>query len=147
MNVNNQPNLQLIGNAVNRIAGELAKLPNVPAFAGGNAILEALNATNQKIDNINIEARMKASDANKIARMCNMTCHSATSELTPLVNVLTGNEIPNFPATISDVNNLNLQQANDLLTALGQPVEGAIEAKRRRIFTAIGATGMIQVRA
>ncbi|KIM77946.1 hypothetical protein PILCRDRAFT_11608 [Piloderma croceum F 1598] len=63
---------------------------------------------------------MRASDANQISRLCNPSCRAPTSNITPLVNAPTGEDIQNFPVTVAAIRTMNVQEANRILGALDQ---------------------------
>jgi hypothetical protein len=46
-----QPNIQVLNQAVLDLTGEVAKFPNIPALAGGNAILAAITALGDRMAN------------------------------------------------------------------------------------------------
>jgi len=49
------------------------------------------------------------SDANQNSRLCNSSCHgrAPTSNITPLVNATTGEDIQNFPVTVAAIQTMN----------------------------------------
>jgi hypothetical protein len=51
-----QPDVQVINNAIAQLTGEIAKFPNIPTIANGNAILDAINGLENRL-----VARMRAS--------------------------------------------------------------------------------------
>ena len=58
--------------------------------------------------------------------------------LVPLVNAITADDIPSFPANPSALNHASAATINHLLEALGLRSVGTLVEKRRRIAAAIG---------
>ncbi|KIM71937.1 hypothetical protein PILCRDRAFT_830066 [Piloderma croceum F 1598] len=120
-----QPNMQILNNASRDFVPKLVKLQNIPALAQGAEIIQVLDAIRTRLDNFNthfdnldtrlgqidtrldrIENRVKAADRNQIARVINSSCTTDTGILTALVNVKTGEPIPDFPVTVQAIRNL-----------------------------------------
>ncbi|KAG5759952.1 hypothetical protein H9Q69_011971 [Fusarium xylarioides] len=74
------------------------------------------------------------------ARLLNGAAYEPGSILTPLVNPVTGENIPDFPRTYGAVQRLNARELGALLRALN--LRGARNAEQKRVdfFTAIGVT-------
>lgn len=56
----------------------------------------------------------------------------------PLYHAVTNTPINGFPTTLATIATLPQANANDLLAALGEAIEGNIAEKRQRIRRAIG---------
>ena len=95
------------------------------------------------------------SDANQISRLCNSSCRAPTSNITPLVNATTGEDIQNFPVTVAAIQTMNgmnhvssfsaVYRCSGRLSAGSQPyfggsgsTYGSIAVKRTRILVAVG---------
>ncbi|KAJ8129995.1 hypothetical protein O1611_g3635 [Lasiodiplodia mahajangana] len=85
-----------------------------------------------------------ARETNRIIREENMSHRNSGDELVPLHSVYTNKEIPDFPKTVTEFNNLTSEAVMEILTALGdpfaEPIPGDEDRKRRKLamFAGIG---------
>ncbi|KAK3297328.1 uncharacterized protein B0H64DRAFT_431291 [Chaetomium fimeti] len=81
-----------------------------------------------------MQAYQTASNKNAIARLQNTRSVTATDrQLVPLYSLRTGKVIPNFPATLEDIDRLRVPEADAILTELGDTIPVLVEEKRWRI--------------
>jgi len=78
------------------------------------------------------------SNTNGLSRLHNSQLTSPNHPLTPLHHIATNTLIDGFPATPAAITTIPQADANDLLAALGEDIDGNIAAKRQRIRRAIG---------
>ncbi|KAK3339857.1 hypothetical protein B0T25DRAFT_364226 [Lasiosphaeria hispida] len=140
------------------IAVQVERFNNLPAVAGGDRIIQAMQDMMQdmtqqiraEIQQVRTEVQsvrgtMQAYDANASACLINnYKVRAPTHEIEPLVDVRTGATIPHFPETINhliDLQRMSLillkDQANDavaeanaILSVLGTLIAGNLAAKR-----------------
>ncbi|RMY96266.1 hypothetical protein D0861_00185 [Hortaea werneckii] len=145
-----QPDFVRVAQHFQDLSTELQHCQNLPAIAGSQRILDALDRLNERLDRIeqnveNITARMSASNHNSVARTQNSLLSGPDDDVTPLLNPSTNTAIPNFPATPRAIDQLQTQTANALLDALDQATNGSLAAKKVRIRIAIGLAGVRKV--
>ncbi|SPN99600.1 uncharacterized protein DNG_02452 [Cephalotrichum gorgonifer] len=153
-----QPNFEEIADEIHRFGDGIRLCANLPAIAGGNEILQALNnmaqqflemrqemqALGRRVDaqfnSLTIE--MRARDQNAAARMYNSVVVTLPdTPMEPLCSLRTGEEIPNFPRAIRDVNALNQQSMDIIFDHLLRPVPGQhvhITQKRQMVRVLCG---------
>jgi hypothetical protein len=81
---------------------------------------------------------MDNSNTNGISRLYNSKIFAPDQTLSPLRHVVTNTAIDGFPATPAAIATLPPGNANELLAAIGEDIEGSIAAKRQRIRRAVG---------
>ncbi len=59
-------------------------------------------------------------------------------ELTALINIITAENIPEFPKTGATLGRMSNTAVNQVLSALGLSTDGLLENKRNRLRVAIG---------
>ncbi|KAI0426293.1 hypothetical protein F5Y09DRAFT_319383 [Xylaria sp. FL1042] len=138
-----QPDFTKISHSLNELSEEFSRCVNIPAIQGGGLILAALDriesigrGTRDKLDAVErrltgLETRVVAMESNAIARMMNSRVRDPHEELAPLYSVKTNTPILLFPDTIRYLEGLSDRQVTDVLSQLGQRVDGLGEAKRR----------------
>ncbi|KAK0710704.1 hypothetical protein B0H67DRAFT_554798 [Lasiosphaeris hirsuta] len=130
--------------SVNTAATHLGRCANVPAIAGTQAILDAIQRmeTNMTGMETRLVARIDGVETQLSARIDGLSARIdrlerrmvvAESPLEPLHSVLTGNPIPGFPAQLADIDHLTGAQADAVLSELGTTVQGGVREKRKRI--------------
>ncbi|KAF2720735.1 hypothetical protein K431DRAFT_346844 [Polychaeton citri CBS 116435] len=85
-----------------------------------------------------LATRISACNTNVLSRLHNSKIFAPNQPLAPLRHVVTNTAIDGFPTTSAAIAILPQANANDLLAALGEDVEGNIAAKRQRVRRAIG---------
>jgi len=130
------PDFNLIANSHHELAAELSKCANIPAMTNGDAILRAIQALNQRFDRL--ESRLKAVDANNLARLTNSMLVEADAELSPLRNTSTDEPIDGFPEKGRQIASLLGPALNNILRALGADIQGSVDTKRKRLRVLIG---------
>ncbi|AEO63340.1 uncharacterized protein THITE_2108436 [Thermothielavioides terrestris NRRL 8126] len=75
---------------------------------------------------------------NSLARTINATVTRDNDPLEPLRSVVTGNEIPSFPATVSAIATMLSRDVDQVLRELGKSTAGSIADRRTRLKLAIG---------
>ncbi|PHH77755.1 hypothetical protein CDD82_3373 [Ophiocordyceps australis] len=79
-----------------------------------------------------LEQRVSVSNKNFLARMQNSLVVHATVELVPLYSFITGLVLPDFPATLADLDNVSSQAAAQLLRHLDEPIPRGLGLDQRR---------------
>ncbi|KAK3363777.1 hypothetical protein B0T25DRAFT_528432 [Lasiosphaeria hispida] len=79
------------------------------------------------------EIRIKSENIQIGQRNYSLCTLDPSSHLSPLLDVLTGVEIPAFPATLGEISNLNGFEAVRILRALQQPRPALLSEMRERI--------------
>ncbi|KAI7162632.1 hypothetical protein KC349_g1921 [Hortaea werneckii] len=105
------------------------------------------NATEQAADIANddtvkaiekLETRIKAVNANSIARVANSQMTDPEEKLHPLLSLKTGKPIEKFPPSPASISKLGLTQIDTLLNTLEADRSGNEDAKRERLRLQIG---------
>ncbi|KAI0481647.1 hypothetical protein F4859DRAFT_475476 [Xylaria cf. heliscus] len=87
----------------------------------------------------NMQTRMDASDWNALARLQNSKAMAPGWPIQPIVT--SSNEhIEDFPTTTTEISTLTTHRASQLLEQLGQPSQGNVDDKRRRLQFLCGIT-------
>ncbi|EXJ82235.1 hypothetical protein A1O3_06048 [Capronia epimyces CBS 606.96] len=163
-----QPDANRIAQCYDTLGDELAKFPNIPALAEGNAIQLALvqlttqinqlatqmnqlgTQINQRFDQVderfdqvderidNLTTRVVANDHNSMSRVQNAHLSSADQRLIPLVNPTTNTPIEVFPRRSREIPSMENEALVSVLRELGLPTNGTREAKEKRIRQYIG---------
>ena len=132
-----QPNLDNFEHCGSEILVEAQCVRNIPALDGGNRILAAIERMGtrmrametrmqgmetrltQRLDQLqtSITTSLKAYDANAAARVVNNhNVAKPNHDIEPLLDVVTGTPIPNFPTTVNQI--MNLQRMSPLVLIL-----------------------------
>ncbi|RMY78739.1 hypothetical protein D0863_00507 [Hortaea werneckii] len=85
-----------------------------------------------------LETRIKAVNANSIARVANSQITDPEEKLHPLLSLKTGKPIEKFPPTPASISKLGLTQIDTLLNTLDADRSGNEEAKRERLRLQVG---------
>ncbi|KAI6826021.1 hypothetical protein KC332_g4910 [Hortaea werneckii] len=85
-----------------------------------------------------LETRIKAVNANSIARVANSQMTDPEEKLHPLLSLKTGKPIEKFPPTPASISKLGLTQIDSLLNTLDADRSGNEEAKRERLRLQVG---------
>ncbi|KAI7221974.1 hypothetical protein KC333_g1390 [Hortaea werneckii] len=85
-----------------------------------------------------LETRIKAVNANSIARVANSQMTDPEEKLHPLLSLKTGKPIEKFPPTPASISKLGLTQIDTLLNTLEADRSGNEDAKRERLRLQIG---------
>ncbi|KAK4123388.1 hypothetical protein N657DRAFT_672364 [Parathielavia appendiculata] len=110
-------------------------LPTRPAPAchaqseQGDRILEAIER---------LEQRMKASEANAMARLINSHVWLMDEPIEPLCSVLTGELIPDFPRSVKEIEDLDMEQVDAILDHLQVYNDGDLEDGKKKIQACCG---------
>ncbi|KAL8742266.1 MAG: hypothetical protein Q9190_005218 [Brigantiaea leucoxantha] len=140
--MNNVPNVQLqqIINQLNQLTDNFNQRMDrlERRFDGLETKFEhqsVFEHNNVKVYDVNIN-----SNQNSMARLQNHHASSPTDALTPLVNLATGQDIPNFPADSNSITRLTAPQVRGILQELGQrlPDNPGVVASRRLLRIQIG---------
>lgn len=99
-------------------------------------LLQHITAMNSNIETIS--TRLDATQWNTNARFANFTANDPNSLLVPLHHHQTNEEIPHFPGTLGDIQQLNHQKVNVIIQALGASVEGSLEKKKAKVRRLVG---------
>ncbi|KAF7893004.1 uncharacterized protein EAF02_000542 [Botrytis sinoallii] len=151
-----------------KIADECNRLDTIPAFDQGAAILRTLEEmqnrmqemqrqmqemqrqmqemqkqmsdVEQKIDKgfDDLDKKNVISNNNSIARTQNSMISFADRELSGLVDINTGEDIPDFPNTATMITRMSSPAINRVLSALGLKTTGNLDQRRIRMSAAIG---------
>ncbi|EME43630.1 hypothetical protein DOTSEDRAFT_72858 [Dothistroma septosporum NZE10] len=108
------------------------------SLAGDNAAATAGGDASKAIEKL--ETRLKAVNANNVARVANSKVTSGDGKLLPLVSLKTGKTLDKFPETGKEVGKLTLTQMNDFLTQLDAEKTGSEATRRERVRLHIGLT-------
>ncbi|KAK5202760.1 hypothetical protein LTR41_011504 [Exophiala xenobiotica] len=149
-----QPNPDRIHQSFRTLTEEFEKLPNLPAFDTGNAILHALEQltikldtfvqhTNQRFDRIenkidDVQYRLAANDHNSAARVQNAHLTRASDSLYPLVKPSTNTVIEGFPIVPRDISTMQPATLHSVLRDLGLTTDGRRADKEKRLRQHIG---------
>ncbi|KAK5652395.1 hypothetical protein OQA88_10587 [Cercophora sp. LCS_1] len=151
-----QPDITELSRHFSGIATQVERFNNLPAVAGGDRIVQAIQDMTQQLRQYfrveiqqvredlraeiqQVHTALQAYDTNATARLINNhKVRAPTHELEPLVDVRTGAAIPHFPETINQLMDLQLAEANAILSALGTSTAGNLAAKRARIKRCCG---------
>ncbi|KAF4585671.1 hypothetical protein GQ602_004976 [Ophiocordyceps camponoti-floridani] len=95
-----------------------------------------LDDLDHKVDGL--DRKMTVSNRNFMARLENSIVVSGEMVLVPLYSSRTGEEIPNCPSTLAELESLSPQEAADLLRELEESVPRALEQRRRQLKLAFG---------
>ncbi|RMX83891.1 hypothetical protein D0869_04976 [Hortaea werneckii] len=85
-----------------------------------------------------LETRIKAVNANSIARVANSQITDPEEKLHPVLSLKTGKPIEKFPPTPASISKLGLTQIDTLLNTLDADRSGNEEAKRERLRLQVG---------
>ncbi|KAI7285416.1 hypothetical protein KC345_g1739 [Hortaea werneckii] len=85
-----------------------------------------------------LETRIKAVNANSIARVANSQMTDPEEKLHPLLSLKTGKPIEKFPPTPASISKLGLTQIDTLLNTLDADRSGNEDAKRERLRLQVG---------
>ncbi|KAK5113454.1 hypothetical protein LTR85_010882 [Meristemomyces frigidus] len=85
-----------------------------------------------------LEIRVKAVNANNIARVANSKLTTSDEKLYPLLSLKTGKPIDKFPLTSAGIPKLSLPTVDAMLNSLDADRTGGEEAKRERLRVQIG---------
>ncbi|KAI7199031.1 hypothetical protein KC343_g10192 [Hortaea werneckii] len=85
-----------------------------------------------------LETRIKAVNANSIARVANSQMTDPEEKLHPLLSLKTGKPIEKFPPTPASISKLGLTHIDTLLNALDADRSGNEDAKRERLRLQVG---------
>ncbi|KAI6858232.1 hypothetical protein KC343_g15971 [Hortaea werneckii] len=85
-----------------------------------------------------LETRIKAVNANSIARVANSQRTDPEEKLHPFLSLKTGKPIEKFPPTPASISKLGLTQIDTLLNALDADRSGNEDAKRERLRLQVG---------
>ncbi|RMD40081.1 hypothetical protein DV735_g5067, partial [Chaetothyriales sp. CBS 134920] len=145
-----QPNFEAMQLCINGFNAEVAKFPNIPAIAEGNAILMQLQQMQLQLQEIRHDLadlrgtmaqdriRQNAIDHNGVARVENSRAARDNFELVAFHALNTNEPIPGFPETPSQLSTLPGNQLDPILAALGLPGGGNIGQRRKRLAQHIG---------
>ncbi|EXJ63190.1 hypothetical protein A1O7_03636 [Cladophialophora yegresii CBS 114405] len=140
----------------NILATEILKIPNTPALAGGQQLLDELRALmaqltgdtraiRQDIANVRqqvIDVRQElittitASNHNNAARVQNTYLRSQNENLVPFLDATTGAAVLHFPHTTFEIERMARRQLDSVLQQLGIPTQGANLAEKKRLLRA-----------
>ncbi|RMI98409.1 hypothetical protein BHE90_016878 [Fusarium euwallaceae] len=157
------PNFDVMIQHLQGFTDEFGHCRNLPSVDTGAAVLDAINGINAQLEQLNqnqrqlsaqvddvsrdlgnkierLGQRLGYSDLNSMIRLENSSATRSNAEITPLVNVETGEDITPFPATVGDVDAASAADINRILSELGLPTNGTARAKKRRLNRAIGLT-------
>ncbi|KEF50868.1 uncharacterized protein A1O9_13080 [Exophiala aquamarina CBS 119918] len=159
-----QPDPGRIRQSFSQLAEEVGKLPNLPAFSNGNAILRSLHQINQSLDGFkrrfdqldqrldqidtktnHIQAQLTVLDQNNAARVQNAYLTRPSDRLAPLANPRTGAPIEEFPQTSQDLTSLQPNALQSLLRDLNLSTTGRREEKIARLRQYVGLRKVAEV--
>jgi len=125
-----QPNLDNFKHCWSEMLVEVKRVRNIPALNDGNRIIAAIEQMTtqiqemetrltQRIDQVqtSITTSLKAYDTNAATRVVNNNnVAKPNHDIEPLLDVVTGTPIPNFPTTVNQI--MNLQRMSPLVLIL-----------------------------
>jgi len=125
-----QPNLDNFKHCWSEMLVEVKRVRNIPALNDGNRIIAAIEQMTtqiqemetrltQRIDQVqtSITTSLKAYDTNAATRVVNNNnVAKPNHDIEPLLDVVTGTPIPNFPTTVNQI--MNLQRMSPLVLTL-----------------------------
>ncbi|PFH58397.1 hypothetical protein XA68_13738 [Ophiocordyceps unilateralis] len=106
-----------------------------------DALDQKVDALDQKVDAL--DKRVTAANKNSTARIRNSVVIRRSDDLAPLYNATTGERIPRFPRKLRDLESLNEDRVDAILAALGEPLEGEAEERKRWLKYAVGVTTQV----
>ncbi|KAK1989595.1 hypothetical protein LX36DRAFT_594399 [Colletotrichum falcatum] len=150
-----QPDFDRIASGFTRLGEQFRFCANLPAIDHGGQLLRAVEGLRQLVEDIQTrQVRMErrkpldegtgrltvSSEANALSRSLNATVTKPDQRLERLRSVQTGAVIPGFPESVAEIGSMNAARVNAVLEALGQPVEGSVAERRRRLKVIVGVT-------
>jgi len=125
-----QPNLDNFKHCWSEMLVEVKRVRNIPALNDGNRIIAAIEQMTtqiqemetrltQRIDQVqtSITTSLKAYDTNAATRVVNNNnVAKPNHDIEPLLDVVTGTPIPDFPTTVNQI--MNLQRMSPLVLIL-----------------------------
>lgn len=129
---NPAPNLDNIAAATSELINtatvlnaELPRIRNIQGVQGTQAILDELRDLKTRLTrNENNTTRLRNSQR---------LAGSSTATLIPLQNPVTGDEIPNLPTTVAQINRLSAAEAARILQELQVPLPAGTGARREAV--------------
>ncbi|KAF4589397.1 hypothetical protein GQ602_003286 [Ophiocordyceps camponoti-floridani] len=106
-----------------------------------DALDQKVDALDQKVDAL--DHKVTAANKNSTARTRNSVVTRRSDDLSPLYNATTGERITRFPRKLRDLESLNEDRVDAILAALGEPVEGEAEERKRWLKYAVGVTTQV----
>ncbi|KAF4589054.1 hypothetical protein GQ602_002943 [Ophiocordyceps camponoti-floridani] len=90
-----------------------------------------------------LDQKLTAANKNTTARTRNSVVTRRSDDLSPLYNATTGERITRFPRRLRDLENLTEDRVDAILAALGEPVEGEADERKRWLKYAVGVTTQV----
>ncbi|KAK5312780.1 hypothetical protein LTR93_011201 [Exophiala xenobiotica] len=144
------PDPEVIARAHDDLGQELRKLQNLPAVNQGRGFLDAMTQQftalrremNQNFREMNERFdRLENLNLNAINRTQNSLLSTDRDELFRLVNVTTGQAIPEFPGTPNDLERMTAAHLRSVLIELGAPPDNrrtALDTMKKSLRVQIG---------
>ncbi|KAI0434593.1 hypothetical protein F5Y09DRAFT_295935 [Xylaria sp. FL1042] len=145
-----QPDFDHIKGMYAELGEQFALCVNIPAVAEGQRILDILGEIREQGRLMNerlvgIERHMReqdvsaaARDWNVFARFLNSRAMKAEDTLRPFRGIGTNEVIESFPQRLGELDTLPAATVNEVLRGLGEPVDGPIVERRRKLKLLVG---------
>ncbi|KAF4310472.1 hypothetical protein GTA08_BOTSDO12640 [Botryosphaeria dothidea] len=128
-----QPDFDIMADHLSEIAEHIRRCSNIPTVQGNKVILQAITEMRSELRRDIAELRTELRrDINELR----------TEHLSPLHSLLSNQQIPDFPETLSDIDALGAHPLDALLNHLDVPSPPTVAEKRAAFKKAIGVLEM-----